>query len=373
MPRIYLHIGAPKTGTTYLQGVLFDHRARLADAGILYPGRYAEAHFEAVVDLRDLAFGGHRDQTWRGRWRRLADEALSWTGDSVIISHELLCGANEDTVAEAVQSFGDHEVHALYTARDLGRQVPAMWQEYVKNHATVPFERYVRRLVRQPRKGRVANTFWRQQHAAEVVGRWCGPLGPDRFHLITAPPAGTSQTLLWERFGSVLGIKPDLIDATRPSTNTSLGYAEAELLRRVNRSLGDEMPWPAYETTVKGWFAEEFLVELGSGDRPTVPESARPWLQEEATAIVTALTESGIDVVGELDELRPEFGPATSPPAADAVLDAAADAIAALLTERAGRHWTGRGSPIVARARRSGLVRALPRGVQEWLKRRVND
>jgi hypothetical protein len=373
MPRIYLHIGAPKTGTTYLQGVLFDHRARLAETGILYPGRYAEAHFEAVVDLRDISFGGHRDETWRGRWRRLVDEALDWPGEAVVVSHELLCGANEETVAEAVQSFGDDEVHALYTARDLGRQVPAMWQEYVKNHATVPFERYVRRLAQQPRKGRVANTFWRQQHVAEVADRWCRWLPRDRFHLVTVPPPGAAPTLLWERFGSVLGIEPDLVEAARPTTNTSMGYAEAELLRRVNRALGDEMPWPAYETTVKGWFAEEFLVELGSNGRPTVPESTRPWLLAEAEQMVTAVVESGIDVVGDLGDLRPEFGPTTSPPDDSDVLDAAADAIAALLTERAGRHWTGRGSPIVARARRSGLVRALPRGLQEWLKRRVND
>src|SRR5690606_31135435 len=101
--------------------------------------------------------------------------------------------------------------------------------------------------------------------------------------------------------------------------------------------------------------------------------AARDWLLEEARTMVATVADSGIDIVGDLNELRPEFGPATQPPADADVLDAASHAIAALLTERAGRHWTGRGSPMVARARRSGLVRALPRGLQEWLKRRVND
>jgi hypothetical protein len=373
MPRIYLHIGAPKTGTTYLQGVLFDHRGLLADAGLLYPGRYPEAHFEAVVDLRDMSFGGHRDETWRGRWRRLVDETLAWTGESVVISHELLCGANQETVAEAVGSFAGQEVHVVYTARDLGRQVPAMWQEYVKNHATVPFERYVRRLTQSPRQGKVANTFWRQQHLAEVAARWCRHLPRERFHLVTVPPLDAEPTLLWDRMATTVGITPGLVDFDRSTTNTSLGYAEAELLRRVNRALGDHMPWPAYETTVKGWFAEEFLVELGSDARPAVPESSRDWLLDEARAMVAAVSASGIDVVGDLDDLRPRFGPTTPTPPDAAVLDAATHAIAALLTERAGRHWTGRGSPMVARARRSGFVRALPRGLQEWLKRRVND
>jgi hypothetical protein len=374
MPRIYLHVGAPKTGTTYLQSVLFDHRGRLADAGVLYPGRYPEAHFEAVVDLRGISFGGHRDESWQGRWGRLVEEALDWDGDSVVISHELLCGAPDETIAEAVESFAGHEVHVLYTARDLGRQVPAMWQEYVKNHATVPFDRYVRRLAREPRRGRVANTFWRQQHAAEIADRWCAHLPRERFHFITVPPPGAPPTLLWERIATTVDIRPELVDAERPTTNTSLGYPQAELLRRVNRTLGDQMPWPAYETTVKGWFAEEFLVGLGSGTRPTVPESMRDWLLAEAKRMVAAIAESGVHIVGDLNDLRPSFGPPEKTPTDSEVLDAASDALAALLTERAGRHWTGRGgSPMVARARRSGMVRALPRGVQEWLKRRVND
>lgn len=38
-PVIYLHIGAPKTGTTYLQNVLWRNRERLRTDGLLYPGR----------------------------------------------------------------------------------------------------------------------------------------------------------------------------------------------------------------------------------------------------------------------------------------------------------------------------------------------
>ena len=44
MTRVYLHIGAPKTGTTYLQEVLFTNRARLAEHGVLYPGESRTAH-----------------------------------------------------------------------------------------------------------------------------------------------------------------------------------------------------------------------------------------------------------------------------------------------------------------------------------------
>jgi hypothetical protein len=61
MTRVYLHIGAPKTGTTYLQEVLFRNRARLAEHGVLYPGDSTAAHYAAVLDLRVR----HRCETLR--------------------------------------------------------------------------------------------------------------------------------------------------------------------------------------------------------------------------------------------------------------------------------------------------------------------
>lgn len=35
--RVFLHVGTPKTGTSYLQDVLFHNRPVLRDAGINYP------------------------------------------------------------------------------------------------------------------------------------------------------------------------------------------------------------------------------------------------------------------------------------------------------------------------------------------------
>jgi hypothetical protein len=43
--KVIVHIGTPKTGTTYLQDVLFRNQRRLAGAGILYPADRFDAHF----------------------------------------------------------------------------------------------------------------------------------------------------------------------------------------------------------------------------------------------------------------------------------------------------------------------------------------
>ncbi|MFA6575721.1 MAG: hypothetical protein WCS84_09900 [Nocardioides sp.] len=56
--RVLLHVGTPKTGTSYLQDVLFRNRRTLHSAGILYPADRFDAHFLAALDLMRLPWGG---------------------------------------------------------------------------------------------------------------------------------------------------------------------------------------------------------------------------------------------------------------------------------------------------------------------------
>ncbi len=307
--RVYLHIGAPKTGTTYLQDVLFRNRAALATQGLLVPGGTASAHYEAALDLRALAFGGYRDPRAEGAWAELVEQVMEWPGRAAVISHELLSGADDEAMARAVASFADPnggtEVHVIYTARDLGRQVPAMWQESVKNGQELAFDTYLRRLSSRKRRGRAARIFWRQQHLVEVLQRWSAHVPDERVHVVLVPPPGRPNDVLWRRFASVLGVETDGLDLAVERTNVSLGLAEAELLRRVNVVLDDDLAWPDYGPTVKFWFAEQVLAELTSGPRAAVPGSMHHWLEQQAAQMTTALADSGWDVVGDLSDLHP--------------------------------------------------------------------
>ncbi len=53
--RVYLHVGVPKSGTTFLQASLTANRKALRAAGVLYPGG-EERMFLAAVDVR----GSHK-------------------------------------------------------------------------------------------------------------------------------------------------------------------------------------------------------------------------------------------------------------------------------------------------------------------------
>ena len=70
--RCLIHVGAPKTGTTYLQLVLGRNQQTLALRGLLYPGT-SPSH-DAALDLRGVSFGRGVQTRPAYAWDRLAGE-----------------------------------------------------------------------------------------------------------------------------------------------------------------------------------------------------------------------------------------------------------------------------------------------------------
>ena len=64
------------------------------------------------------------------------------------------------------------EVHLVYSARDLARQIPAEWQEGVKHQRKQRLRRASCARCR-PRGARQPNMwFWRVQSLPDVLSRW---------------------------------------------------------------------------------------------------------------------------------------------------------------------------------------------------------
>src|SRR4051794_33416903 len=89
--RVLVHVGAPKTGTSFVQDVLWLNRESLAMQGILYPADRFDEHFLAALDLMELPWGGLERQAV-GAWDRLAARVRDWQGTPVV-SPEVLATA----------------------------------------------------------------------------------------------------------------------------------------------------------------------------------------------------------------------------------------------------------------------------------------
>ena len=62
--RVYLHVGVPKSGTTFLQVSLAENKKSLKEAGVLYPAGH-ERMFLAAVDVRGAHKGWGRTRATR--------------------------------------------------------------------------------------------------------------------------------------------------------------------------------------------------------------------------------------------------------------------------------------------------------------------
>ncbi|HZJ04785.1 MAG TPA: hypothetical protein VFD59_04855 [Nocardioidaceae bacterium] len=300
---VYLHIGAPKTGTTYLQDRLDLNAHALAKHGIHFPVgplglQASHAHFNAALDLLGMSWGGppgHAD----GQWDALMKRVRRLDG-TVIVSHEILAGATSEQVTRAMGDLADSEVHVVYSARDLARQIPAVWQESIKQGRRWSYKKFVRDL-----ESRSDVNFWKSQSLPGVLSRWSAGLTPDRVHLVTVPQPGASADLLWTRFCAVIGIDPEWARQDSVRANPSMGVAETALVRRLNKRLrGSDLTREDHRVLVKEILVQRNLANRAGARRAGLPPRMFPWTQQVVDEWTDWVRGAGIDVVGDLGELR---------------------------------------------------------------------
>ncbi len=337
--RVIVHVGTPKTGTSFVQDVLFLNRDALAEQGILYPADRFDEHFLAALDLMELSWGGLETQAV-GAWDRLAERVRGWDG-TVIVSHEILATATRQQVRRALDSFGDTEVHVVLSARDLVRQIPAEWQENVKHRRSLDYAGFLAKITDPARSdSELASWFWGVQEVPDILDRWAGTLPPEQVHLVTVPKPGAPRDLLWRRFAQVLGLDPDALAPETTRGNPSMGVPETALVRRINQRVnGGVLANEDYRRLVRELLAHRTLSLRSGSPRLSLPPDVRRWAVELSGRWVAELERRGYDVVGTLDDLRPDpvGEDYVDPDVPDeaAVSHAALDAIAALLQETA--------------------------------------
>jgi hypothetical protein len=331
-PEVYLHVGAPKTGTTYLQRVLDRNRALLREANVLYAPAEPDEPFRAAVDLRELPWGDQAHPQWAGTWHRLAERAAEWPGKSVI-SNELLAGATVDQIQGAVTSFNGADVHIVYTLRSLGRMLPSDWQEQVKHRHAVTWEDYLHDVLDRGTSSELGAWFWGLHDAPVVLARWAEVVPADRIHVVCVAPKPSSGAALWQQFSRVIDVPPHDFDASTGPANISLGALETDFLQRVNGLTKGFVEHASY-----GPLVGELLILGALRGRPdpmrvVIPPERTQQVHERSAQVVRAISAAGYDVIGILDDLTdPRSNEAPEPCATtDMAMDLGADVATALL------------------------------------------
>lgn len=300
--RLVLHIGAMKSGTSFIQAVCDHNREALQDHGVRFVRDRWKQQVDAVKEL--IALDVHEPVAPDGAWSALVRDIDAWP-NTAVVSMEFLAPRSAEKIQFILDAFPTTDVQVVLTARDIGRNIPAMWVESMQNRGQSTWLQF-RDGVRDRSRGapRWSHWFWRHQDIAGIAERWQGVVGRDRFTLLTVPHPGAPKDLLWRRFCQILDIPPDGVLLDVPS-NPSIGAASATVLRELNVRLAEsdiDLTEREYNRRIKGLLAKRGLARIRE-DRQTHELKDR-WVRKLADQQVKRLRKLGVRVVGDLAELQ---------------------------------------------------------------------
>ena len=342
--RVFLHVGTPKSGTTFLQSLWWHHHDALAARGLLLPGTAIADHVHAsalVSERREVV--DRLTPAQLRTWDDLLREVGAWDGQA-LVSHELFAQASADQAAAALARLADvaDEVHVLVTSRDLARQLPSGWQQNVKQGRTETLREFWELARDDP-----ANPFWTFQDVPALLDRWTQGLPAERRHLLVLPPAGGPRDLIWRQACELTGVDPEGLTLDLDRANESLGLAEVELMRRVHAAVPEERRGLDVRRIATNWFTQQVLVPAGTATPFVLPADLHAWAVERGTAMVAALRERDLHVVGDLADLVPDPTPPAGRTPDDVseaeVAEVAVPALSTMLLHELDRRRANRG------------------------------
>lgn len=304
---LYIHVGASKTGTSALQSALWASPQALADAGVGLPFVGRPAHMRALLRPLGWAQGvGYVGPARPRVVRDLADQLKATAGDRLLVSNEDLCQLPGPRIAmvRELAEVADLDLRVVVTARDWGRQLPSMWQQYLKQRLTLDYPTFCAAV--RDRAGETAEDFWQRMDLADVCRRWGEGLAPEDVHVIAVPSMAQDPGGVYRLFGAVVGFPSDVLTVPDRHVNASYGYVEAEVLRRLNEALGDRLPeYGDYAKAVRNPLARRRLLAREASGRITLPVEHLGWIQTEMRRQLADIRSQGRTLHGDVDGLVP--------------------------------------------------------------------
>jgi hypothetical protein len=331
--RLYLHIGLQKTGTSYLQSIMWRNQDLLGELGLdLVPPSKRET-FHLMLNVRHRYRPEFDPPAAASALQRLPGQLAAASRPTALLSEESLAPADDQQIQDLLAACAEREVHLIVTLRDLGRQIPSAWQQTLQAGQSLPYAEYLRRLRKN--EGVPSAKLWGSKDVAAILERWSRHVPSDRVQLVTVPPQGSAQGALLERYCRVLGIDPARLDRDVERSNESVGRLQAELLRRVNARLAPEFRTrDVYGDIGKRYLAVRVLGPQG-GEKLRVPREHEEWCRDVSQTYVDAIVKGGYPVEGDVLDLIPTPSSFADEPRVThrQVADVSVAALATMLTD----------------------------------------
>jgi hypothetical protein len=360
--RLYVHIGLQKTGTSYLQNIMWLNQDRLRELGLDLVPETKRATFDLMLAVRERYDAAFDPPGVATALQKLPQELAAASQPAALITEESIAAATSPQIVRFLAACADREVHVVITLRDLGRQIPSAWQQTLQSGGQMPYPRYLSRL--RTLEGRPRTRLWANKDVAAILERWSDHVPVERTHLVTVPPPGSPKQELLERFGRALAIDVARLDRDVARSNESIGRVQAELLRRINAGLAPEFrSREVYGDVGKRYLAMRVLGPQ-QGEKIRVPPEYEEWCRDVSQRFVDVIVKGGYPVEGDVLDLIPSsraFAPQARVTPRE-VADASVAAMTTMLTDDMTRLRT-----------RRRKVAESPRWSLQRLRRRLSD
>lgn len=221
MARVFIHIGAHKTGSTFIQRFFTENSDVLRSKGLLYP----KATREDMYGHHFLAAATERPDQYSTELQQLRTEIDDFQGDILLSSENLeyLCSNGIDFLLHS--TFSGHDVFIIYYFRKWTPLLFSMWQESVKHGSRGSYWEFALTHLAFPFSSSLLNPSIVARRFAEKVGK-------PRFHAVSYDLAMTKNGVL----APLLDIL-ELHDCPAPKelrVNESLSDLQIETVRALN-------------------------------------------------------------------------------------------------------------------------------------------
>lgn len=211
MPRVFLHIGPHKTGTSSIQTALETNADRLRAHGL---------HFEQFPDL----VGGTHQVADFLHVRKYENarpylERLRGITTDVVLSSENFSRLESEAVRYIAEFLKDHTVHVAFAIRHPVERVFSHWKELVKHGYCDTFSDFLARRLAAPGSDRELNDVIKLTPWADVFGH----------SAVSVIDYGMSDNVVEQFSRSVLGVPLELHERV----NESLSVWRVEALRAL--------------------------------------------------------------------------------------------------------------------------------------------
>lgn len=306
-PRLIIHPGFHKSGTTALQESFALNRSLLRERGILYPHIGTKAHHRIAWALTQRPWGWNKrggERTPEKVWDRMAGRINGAKEESVILSSEFFSEVDGERIRKIRSDIKERDIQILFTVRPLAKLLPSSYQQYLKYGIKVEFEKWLHEILDKPGESKVSPTFWQRHSHGKVVARWVDIFGKSNVTVLIVNEA--QPTFLFDEINKFLNLATGTINATPSGSNRSLTMEEISLLLELNRQYPKERAWDEYQLFIRSGYIRQLTddVQPAAGkERLLTPQWAVEKANHLGKEIQKELVNSGVRIIGDIESL----------------------------------------------------------------------